>query len=153
MWKILGYLSPFLLAIIGYLYNRKIVMEKQVSDAKRNNYKMFITIYLKSIDTIRKSDSKELPHSVSEEMIKDMRQFAADLILFGTPSLIQTYNDFMRYASSGQRETLEIVRHLDRIIKGMRSDLGLSNYGLREFDVLQPFLKENTKDVFSIGGK
>ena len=56
----------------------------------------------------------------------------------------------MRYVSSGQKNTLEIARHFDKLIKGMRSDLGLSNWALEEFDVLQPFLKENTKEVFNI---
>ena len=147
MWNTLGYLSPFLLIIIGYLYNRKIEMEKQLSDIKRDNYKKFLSIYFKGIETLKKSDNKESPQPVNEEMIKQMRQFAANLILFGSPILIQTYNDFMRYVSSGQKNTLEIARHFDKLIKEMRSDLGLSNWALEEFDVLQPFLKENTKEL------
>lgn len=137
--KISGLLSPILLVWITYLYQRKRELEQQVAGIKRENYKSFFAIILKII--AKGKDVKP------EDFVEEMRNFASNLILFGSPEIIRTFNSFMIYCAEMNQEasSLAILKYVGKLIKAMRADIGLQNYCLRYYEVLQPFIKGNLK--------
>ena len=137
--KILGLLFPVLLVWINYLYRKKGELEQQVAGIKRTNYEQFFSTLENILD---KGDSINI-----EELKKSFRDFAGKVILFGSPSTIRKFNRYLIFCSSegAQKDTVGMFKHMGRLIKAMRADIGLSNSLLRYYEILQPFIKGDLK--------
>jgi apolipoprotein N-acyltransferase len=74
-----------------------------------------------------------------DELTKALYQFQKDIILWGSPSVINAYTQVISQASRGGLATMLAV---DRVMKEMRSDLGLSNSGLGDAGLVKVLLRE-----------
>jgi hypothetical protein len=133
--------SGTVLAAVGAaLYVQRRTKEREIFEAHRPQkievYKQFMEAIS---DVLRKSkdgqmDSPEYTKSLEEFFIN----FTRDLIVWGSPSVIRSYENF-RLGSSSSPNVLLLV---DDVLREIRGDLGNSNVGIKRGDLIKLFLKD-----------
>ncbi|MEM1452298.1 MAG: hypothetical protein AAGI22_24540 [Planctomycetota bacterium] len=72
-------------------------------------------------------------------------EFSKKLLLWGSPDVIRTYEDFQAFGQDpGNAATanVEILLRVDDVFQSMRRDLDLENGGLGRGDLIKLFLKD-----------
>jgi hypothetical protein len=74
-----------------------------------------------------------------KELINILFQFKRDILLYGSPKVVKSQLKFMEIA---QKNPNQVVRAVDNIYKAMREDIGLSNSGLNNYELIKMFVTD-----------
>jgi len=70
---------------------------------------------------------------VINQMVEGIYEFYKKYLLYASPKLVKVFGDFMQFNyRQSPKDPTEIMRLLGRVIKTIRSELGLFNKGLGE---------------------
>lgn len=133
--------TPFLLAYIAYITTSKNQLQAQLNDKKRENYENFIGMLVDAATNPKKA----------EQLTDKMFDFKKKLILFASPKSIQKFNTWMKNNDKNKySDNYEILfKDIGAIILSLREEIGLSNFGLTELEILQVLIKDDLTKAFS----
>ncbi len=77
--------------------------------------------------------------SLPEELEELFKKFRRGVLVWGSPEVIKAYQDFVRSASFG---SVAVLQRADGVFSAIRKDLGNSNWGLNQGDLMKLFLKD-----------
>lgn len=136
----------FIGGVIGYFFkyflDKKSELVSEANKIKRESYKKFVDMI---IDLFRKSKrfgDQRVPvktmeefYKVQNELADRVDEFYKEYLLYASPEVVNSYGEYMQsiYKSDPKipdSDLREQIRFLSKMIKAMRKDLGLSNYGL-----------------------
>lgn len=115
---------------IKHLIEKKKELLSKVNNERRQHYQMFIDIV---IDIFSKSKTSKT-FSQDTTLIK-LFEFQKKFMLYASPKVIISFSDHMQYLYKIESKKIEgnptkQFKLMTKIIKEMRSDLGLKNFGL-----------------------
>ena len=110
---------------------------REIREAHRQKKNELYNSFLNTTKTIIKNGSG----AVTEELIDKLRDFQSDLILYGSSSVIKSFEKWQLKASSPEESDGAAFAELDNLYKSFRKDLGLSNRGLYGGDLIKLYLK------------
>lgn len=134
--QLLGFISPFLLAYIAYINNKKNQIQTQLNEKKRETFEGFIDALIESLN--QQNEKNKI-----KELEKQMLVLKRNLILFTSPKCIKAHNKWLLNHDSYKENNKYLFTNLEEFIKALREEVGLTNNGLKKYDVLQVFIKEN----------
>ena len=138
---IIGALATIIVGIavvlISQYYNRKLASEEAHRLKKVELYKSFIDIVAKMLASQNKNLSIEPP--TDKELLDFAFRFKSELLLWGSPKVIKTYLVFedIKSVPSG-----DILKATNALYLAIRSDIGLSNYGLNNHELVKIFITD-----------
>jgi hypothetical protein len=99
-------------------------------------YKSFIEVASKMIASSNKKLSIKEP--TQDELIKFAFRFKSDILLWGSPSVIKSYIAF----EDATQDNAEILSAVNALYAAIRSDIGLSNRGLNNHELVKIFITD-----------
>lgn len=141
--------------VIGKQLEKKREIEQQHRIQKIEIYEHFMEEWFKILRTSStrkraKYGSDELPIS-EENLLKFLEEFSRKLILWGSRGVIKQYVAFRSFGIKSGQPDPQILLHFENVLLAIRKDLGHSNRGLNQGDLLALFLKdlENLKQLIT----
>ncbi len=131
-----GIVSPLLLAYIAFITTRKNQLEMQLNDKKRELFESFVEALIESLNNKNKDELKK-------KIEKQMMDIRKDLILFGSPKTIKAFNVWVLNNETASKDNRMLFTNIENFIKALREEIGLSNFKLNRFDLLQVFVKDD----------
>ena len=91
------------------------------------------------------NENLSLPAPSQNELVRFALKFKSDILLWGSPAVIKTY---IAFEDAGENNTVEILKTVNLLYTAIRSDIGLSNSGLNNSELVKIFIndRENYKD-------
>ncbi|WP_121965227.1 hypothetical protein [Myroides sp. N17-2] len=125
---------PILGAFIGYFIkssiDKKQALLSEVSKERREHYQKFIDLMIELF-----SNTKSGKKTPDTELVLKLYTFYKKYILYASPKVINSFSDYFQYLykhseNNGVVDSNVQLRKLTRVMKAMRTDLGLSNKNL-----------------------
>ncbi len=106
-------------------------------------YKGFIEFVSNMIAS--NNENLSLPAPSQNELVRFALKFKSDILLWGSPAVIKTY---IAFEDAGKNNTVEILKTVNLLYTAIGSDIGLSNSGLNNSELVKIFIndRENYKD-------
>jgi hypothetical protein len=132
--------------IIGLLTLMLTQRESKKRDIREAHRSQKVEVYQRFMNTAvvevlnRMAAGEEL---TEEELVEKYQEFfvkfTADLIVWGSPGVIQAFRRFRTAAAKSEPRSLVLV---DEILREIRKDLGNSNWQIAPGDLMSTFLKD-----------
>ncbi|MCF6295803.1 MAG: hypothetical protein L3J25_08950 [Flavobacteriaceae bacterium] len=146
MEKYLPIIIPIVLAIfagLGWLYKhekeKRVQVEKQLSEKKYNVYYKFISIFFDIFKSIKKGKTYNINSNVIDKLI-DIKK---DLIIYGSDEVIRKFFKWEEASNNSQGSLVPIT---DVIIE-MRKDMGNRKTKITSKDFLKSVVADNTEYI------
>ncbi|MDO8331897.1 MAG: hypothetical protein Q7T36_15640 [Fluviicoccus sp.] len=130
-----------LLGLIGLWYTQ---WESKTRDISENHREKKIEVYNNFFDLVERFQNNAIPASaldggdVSEQLKAEFRRLTRGLLIWGSPAVIRAYLKFRVVSAEGGN----ILLAVDEMYRAMRKDLGNSNFGLQNGDLIRLNLKD-----------
>ena len=136
-------------AVFGYWYTQRQSKFRDISESHRPKkvelYNTFMDILERTLRPTIYKDEKEIDPDNLPDDIKDLFfEFNRGVIVWGSPSMIKTWLKF-RVETSKPSVGYNSLLLMDNVLRSIRKDLGNSNSGLKEGDLVKIFLKDPTE--------
>ena len=139
---ILASFATIVTSVYVSTFNARRAAELAAQEANRTKkaeaYNEFIKILLAAF-TESKAKKKRFQET-SEKLSRAFLKFTSTIVIYGSPSVIKVFGEW-RQSADDPHKAIVLV---DRLLREMRSDLGESNKGIVENDILS---------LFIVGGK
>jgi hypothetical protein len=122
---LIGLFGMLTAALITHYQSKKREIDARHFADKRKGYLHMIDLLFDIIMATK--TGRELSE---EELIKEMMSFKKALIIWGSPDIIQTWNEY-EISASDQIEPKEMIRHMERVLREIRKDLGHDDKSLK----------------------
>lgn len=123
MDKYLNILIPLILALfagIGWLYRhekeRRLQVERQLSEKKYQAYIKFINLYFKMYENVRFNKTMK-----EDEMFKHMIDIKKDLLIYGSDSVVEKFFKWEEFSNEGKNSLIPVTDVIIEIRKDMVS--------------------------------
>lgn len=120
--------------IIGYFIKYHLDKKSQFSsnnaEIKRKAYKEYVDFMLEFLDKAQ-NQGGNIPQPQQEKLIKEMKKFHRNAVLYSSPRVINAYSDMLQNSYKGAYDSYFTMVFMTNVFKEMRKDIGLSNKGLR----------------------
>lgn len=136
---------PLLLTYIAYISTKKNQLEQQLNDKKRETYHDFIN----ALETALSNTNPAKKEQVGKQLKSQIQLFKKKLILFAGPSSILLFKKWL--LETNENDNVKNFVNIENLIKSLRKEIGLSNRGLKKFDILQVYIKDNLKEAIKDG--
>lgn len=105
-----------------------------------------VEIYQKFIDTMAVALSGQNKHTsiqspTTEELVDYFHSFKKDILLWGSPNVIKSHLEFEKISASDGN----VFAAMNNIYKAIREDIGLSNAGLDNLELIKIFLDDQAR--------
>ena len=141
--SIVGVMITAFTGIIGVLYTQFQIKKREIANAyrvqKRDMYEEFNDIVSRMMGGINKNLDITTPSE--KEIIHFMHGFMPKLVLWGSPKVILSFLEFSN-PSASDKDPLRILKVADKFQRAMREDLGLSNSGLHNNQLVKMYLSD-----------
>tara|TARA_R110002124_G_scaffold114535_29_gene269504 strand:+ start:1652 stop:2173 length:522 start_codon:yes stop_codon:yes gene_type:complete len=122
------------LALFTFWKERSRSIKEAHREKKIEIYQSFINMTFASIvRSINKESDEE--YFASTEFMTEMISFKKDLLVYGSPTVIKAFVEFMNLSRSGNDNTMATLNAIGKIFLEVRKDIGLSNFGLDASDL------------------
>jgi len=129
--------TPIILALfagVGWLYKhekeRRVQIEKQLSEKKYQVYIKFINLYFQLYENVK--SNKKMPHS---EMSKIMIEIKKELMMYGSDSVVKKFFIWQQFSKDNKTNVSLIP--ITSIIIEMRKDMGMPKSKITTTDFLK----------------
>jgi len=126
-------LTATITVVVGRIFERKKETESHFRQRKYDQYDELLKILYGFFG----QDSQV---SDSDEVGKKLMEWQRKLILFASPKTIRAYVEWMSNLKAGELRLRTIIL-MEAFFKSLRSDLGISNIGLKEGDFAHLILR------------
>lgn len=130
-------LGGILVVIITQQQGRKRAAEESHREKKVEIYKKF----LEMVSKIMSGENKDVPIKgpSEKELTKYMVEFKTEIILWASPNVIKSQLAFQKASVD---ENGDIFRTVNDLHLAIREDIGLSNRGLSDYQLVKMYLKD-----------
>jgi len=154
-WQQLRSLNPNVSAAIvaalaaagGAIYNQRQTRSREISESHRVQKIEVYSLYMDMIDHVMappqqgrigelSQDSAPAPAAFDLEVFA--RKFRRGILVWASPDVIKAFLSFRVRVNQGP----QIMRQADLMFRAIRKDLGNSNWGLEQGDLVKLFLKD-----------
>ncbi len=127
-------------SVLAVIYSQKKNKEREISEAHRPQK---IEIYQKFMNDLvlktLKPNKGDKPNISENDLEEFFYKFTSEIIVWGSPGVIKAFEKFRRHSNPKQTQILLVV---DEILREIRIDLGNSNKGLKNGDLIRLFIKD-----------
>lgn len=138
--------ATLFLGITVAIYSQNRIKKRELEEAHRESkielYNKFIGFLVKIMVGTNEETSGVTP--TSQEMVDFMVEYKRDLILRASSGVIRAQLDYEKNAQDPQKSK-NILVDVDKLIREMRKDIGLSNFGMNDLETIQIFLKDKSE--------
>jgi hypothetical protein len=78
---------------------------------------------------------------LQQKLLNSIVKLKTNLILWGGPKVIKSLKSFEQASKNGE----DVVLAVDNLLRAIRDDIGLSNKGLSEYEIVEMYLNEKVK--------
>jgi len=151
---ILGGATVIGAAIVGATLTHYQAKEREIEDAHRLKkievYTEFIDLVVSGFSAVKRDANNLSPEEITirqenlqKEIAEGFLTFSKKLLLWGSPEVITTYEKFRTFGQDpANNANPRILIYADEVFQAMRADLGLTNRGLSEGDLMKLFLSD-----------
>lgn len=137
---VVGAMATVLVGMSGVLYTQSQIKTREIEEAHRSRK---VEIYKGFLDMVARLMAKDNPHvslkaPKEQELINFLVGFKTDVILWGSPKVINAHLNFEKVSSSGGN----VLFAVDELYQAIREDIGLSNKGLEKHQLMKMYLKD-----------
>lgn len=141
---ILGSLATVLGGAVGVILNQRSLKKREIAETQREQKIKVYKNFMKNVimKTLKHGSQDNLEEFVEGELQETYYDVTGDLIAWGSPEFIKSYEKFRE---AGQKETEEpekILLYLDQTLRAMRKDLGHSDWTIEEGGLIKLFLSD-----------
>ncbi|HQA24632.1 MAG TPA: hypothetical protein PK893_00515 [Candidatus Competibacteraceae bacterium] len=140
---VIGGIITIIVGLIANLYTQKQIKLREIDEAHRSKKVEIYSNFLEIVRRIISGNNKNIPIKPLKEgeLILQMTKFRTEIILWSSPSVINAFRNFESIAeeNTGIKMLLPAV---DRLYREMRKDIGLSNKGLPQNQLVKIYLKD-----------
>lgn len=139
--SIIAGMFTILAGISAVMITQMLIKNREIQEAHRTKkieiYTSFITTATSMLSIENNDLSIKAP--TEKELINILFQFKRDILLYGSPKVVKSQLKFMEIA---QKNPNQVVKAVDNIYKAMREDIGLSNSGLNNYELIKMFVTD-----------
>lgn len=137
---IIGGMATIMAGIVAVIINNRYTKQRDIEETHRAKK---VEIYKEFLETISKMMAKEnkavtIEKISDQELINYLVKFKTEIILWGSPEVIKCQLQFEHI----ERENDKVFKATDNLYKAIRKDIGLSNKGLNNFELIKMYLKD-----------
>ncbi len=140
---VIGGIITIIVGLIANLYTQKQIKLREIDEAHRSKKVEIYSNFLEIVRRIISGNNKNIPIKPLKEgeLILQMTKVRTEIILWSSPSVINAFRNFESIAeeNTGIKMLLPAV---DRLYREMRKDIGLSNKGLPQNQLVKIYLKD-----------
>ncbi len=137
---VVGAMATVLVGVGGALYTQAQIKKREIEEAHRSRkveiYKGFLDMVARMMAIQNPNVSLEAP--TQQKLVDFMVGFKTDIVLWGSPKVINAQLAFERVSNSGGN----ILIAVDTLYKAIREDIGLSNRDLDNHQLVKMYLKD-----------
>lgn len=117
------------------------IREREIDESHRQNKVEIYNAFLKLVSAFMRGENSKnnkktpSPHKSQTEIEK----FQNGIMLWGGPNVISA---FLNYRKESEKGTREMFTAIDLLYKSLREDIGLSNKGLDNYEMIQMYLRD-----------
>ena len=115
------------------------IREREIDESHRQNKVEIYNGFLKLVSAFMQGENsnnkKKTPTSKQSQV--EIEKFQNGIMLWGGPKVIAA---FLNYRKESLKTTKEMFTSIDNLYKCLREDIGLSNEGLDNFEMIQMYL-------------
>ena len=123
----------------GRYFERKKEREALYRDKKTAIYEEFLVVLFQTF--LEAKEGENTNQETGTDMVKFLREHHRKLILWTGPKGLKAYSDWHKLLQTGL-PTAQTVLKMERFFLALRTDLGHSNKGLKEGDILRLILND-----------
>lgn len=137
---VIGTMATLLVAFWSNLYVQRQVKLREIEEAHRPKK---TEIYEKFLNVLSRQLAANNPivetTALSEnELLRYFHELQTQLLLWGSPEVIKAFQSFKAGSSSEKHPLIGV----DKLLRAIRSDIGLSNQGLDNHELVKMYLKD-----------
>jgi hypothetical protein len=143
---VIGAMLTAFISLAAVIITQRSTKQREIEEAHREKKVEIYEEFFKKIEVLLQSNNPRRQietTSDSEELITYLSDFKTSILLWGSPQVLQAYDDFARISGSGK----SIFEAVDNLYRTIRVDIGLSNKGLPPLHLV----KMHISDPESIG--
>ncbi|TPD63266.1 hypothetical protein FIV46_03565 [Emcibacter nanhaiensis] len=127
---------------LGGVFLTQIQLRKRAADEAHRSikvefYKEFLDVVAKMI--VGNSDNVDITPPSEQELVKYLVEFKTNIMLWGSPQVINATLKFSEMSSTGKGNMFFC---LDELYRAIRDDIGLSNKGLDNRQLIKMYLSD-----------
>ncbi|NER97904.1 MAG: hypothetical protein F6J86_29355 [Symploca sp. SIO1B1] len=146
---LIGGTATIFVGITAAIINQRYSKQRDIDESHRSKK---VKIYSKFLEKI-----SGLFHAVSENKVEQylpdltdfFRKYKTEIILWGSPEVIKCQLELEQVAEKGG----DTLKSVDNLYKAIRKDIGLSNKGLDNYELVKMYLKPSEFDKLSSNTK
>ena len=120
---------------------QKKIREREIDESHRQKkvevYNGFIQLISSYVQGSNSENKKKTPNK--QKTLDETEKFTNGILLWGGPEVISAY---LNYRVESEHGTERMLISIDRLLRALRSDIGLSNMGLDNHETIQVYLKD-----------
>ena len=138
---IIAGMFTFFAGLTAVLVTQKQIRDREVAEAHRSKKISIYTGFIKTASSLVAGSNKNLDIKApsEKELVHFLFQYKQDILLWGSPKVIKAQLNFEKMSGQGSNKTLLAVND---IYMAMREDIGLSNYGINDYELVKLSLSD-----------
>ena len=137
---IIGAMTTIFVGIAAVIITQRQIKLREIEEAHREKK---VEIYHKFLGTVTsliagQNDQVTIEAPTEQELIDYLVEFKTEILLWGSPKVIKAQLEFERISGSGG----DVLTAVNNLYKAIREDIGLSNAGLNDLELIKIFLKD-----------
>lgn len=139
--SIIGAMATTIVGISATIITQTQIKSREVEEAYRTKkveiYEGFLNTIASVLMGVNNDVSLKAPSQ--QELVDYLVKFKTDILLWGSPEVIKCQLSFELAA----KEKKDVFIAVDNLYKAIRKDLGLSNQGLNNYELIKMYLKDS----------
>ena len=143
--SIVGAMATILGGLAVVLINNKQAKLRDIAEAHRTKKVAIYEGYLEIIIALTVGNKDDVSiQPPSEQELKDyLVKFKREVLLWGSPEVIKKQLEFENITEKG--DTANILKSVNALYKAIRNDIGLSNSGLNDYELVKFFISDRSE--------
>lgn len=148
-------ISVSITVVVGQLLQRRAAYEQAQRPMKVEIYERFMTKWFDILQLGKTKDKRKPVVADDPEIVEYFAQFARELILWGSGRVLADYSHFTAEIQAAPDEAARqsALFSFEKTLLSLRIDVGHSNRGLKQGDVLRLFVTDIDKVLAARRGK
>lgn len=137
-------ISVSITVVVGQLLQRRAAHEQAQRPKKVEIYERFMTKWFDFLQLGKPKDLRKPIKPDDPELVKYFAQFAREVVLWGSGRVLADYSHFTAEIRAAQDEAARqrALFKFEKTMLSLRNDLGHTNRGIKEGDVLRLFVTD-----------
>ncbi len=137
---IIGAMTTVFVSISAVIITQRQTKAREVEEAHRAKKVEIYEKFIKTVTSIVAGENDEVSMQApsQQELIDYLVDFKTEIMLWGSPEVIKAQLEFERVSKNGG----DIFEAVNNLYKSIRKDIGLSNSGLNNLELIKLYLKD-----------